>query len=178
MLVAAKGNRNAASVPNFDDMPRRNAKANFNSVIANARMKSRCRLWSYSPHISNVRTCSDPLMNSRLLLGVCLMFLLVSCSKKHEAPGPAAAPGAESAPGTATPTPATPGASAAGETGNASAALVPLTQALRKYYFEHRQVPPTFEEFATVARVQVPPAPPGKKFAIERKTLEVVLVDR
>jgi hypothetical protein len=114
-------------------------------------------------------------MKSRLLPGVCLILLLAGCGKKQEVANPTAAPGGDSATATA---PAAGQTGAAGApTTDSAAVLTPLTQALRKYYFEHRQVPPTFEEFATAAGIQVPPAPAGKKFAINRKSLEIVLVD-
>ena len=58
-----------------------------------------------------------------------------------------------------------------------SAALAELTQALRKYSFEHRRLPKTFSEVIAAGYVNnMPPAPPGKKFEIDPKTVQVVLV--
>ena len=58
-----------------------------------------------------------------------------------------------------------------------SAALAELTQALRKYSFEHRRLPKTFSEVIAAGYVNnMPSAPPGKKFEIDSKTVQVVLV--
>ena len=58
-----------------------------------------------------------------------------------------------------------------------AAALGELTQALRKYSFEHRRVPKTFSEVVAAGYVKnMPQAPPGKKFEIDPKTVQVVLV--
>jgi hypothetical protein len=55
--------------------------------------------------------------------------------------------------------------------------LADLTQALRKYSFEHRQVPKSFAEVVAAGYVtSMPQPPPGKKFEIDRKTAQVVLV--
>ena len=58
-----------------------------------------------------------------------------------------------------------------------SAVLAQLTQDLRKYSFEHRHVPASFSEL-TAAGIQgpIPVAPAGKRFAIDAKTMQVVLV--
>ena len=58
-----------------------------------------------------------------------------------------------------------------------AAALGELTQALRKYSFEHHRLPKTFNEVVAAGYVNnVPQAPPGKKFEIDPKTVQVVLV--
>ena len=58
-----------------------------------------------------------------------------------------------------------------------AAALGELTQALRKYSFEHRRVPKTFSKVVAAGYVKnMPQAPPGKKFEIDPKTVQVVLV--
>jgi len=55
--------------------------------------------------------------------------------------------------------------------------LANLTQALRKYSFEHRQVPKTFAEVVAAGYVNPMPQPPaGKKFEIDHKTVQVILV--
>ena len=55
--------------------------------------------------------------------------------------------------------------------------LAELTQALRKYSFEKQRVPKTFGEIVAAGYVKdLPPAPPGKKFAVDPKTVQVVLV--
>jgi hypothetical protein len=61
--------------------------------------------------------------------------------------------------------------------GNAEKALADLTQALRKYSFENRRMPKTFSEVIAAGYVQpVPQPPPGKKFEIDPKTKQVVLM--
>ena len=62
---------------------------------------------------------------------------------------------------------------------NADTAVVlsQLTQALRKYSFEHRHVPKTLSEVIAAGYVTtVPQPPPGKQFAVDVKKNEVVLV--
>ena len=55
--------------------------------------------------------------------------------------------------------------------------LANLTQALRKYSFEHRQVPKTFAEVIAAGYVTAMPQPPvGRKFEIDRKAVQVILV--
>lgn len=60
---------------------------------------------------------------------------------------------------------------------NVDAVLSQLTQAVRKYGFEKRRLPKTVEEVVAAGYVSgMPPAPAGKKFAIEPKSVQVVLV--
>lgn len=63
-------------------------------------------------------------------------------------------------------------------TGSTAAAdLAELTQALRKYGFEHQRVPKSFAELVAAGYVKGNPTPPpGKKFEIDPKTVEVILV--
>jgi len=80
-----------------------------------------------------------------------------------------AAPSAASAATAAAPT----GASAA----ELSATLGELTQALRKYSFEQRRLPKSFSEVVAAGYIKsLPQAPPGRKFDIDAKTDQVVLV--
>ena len=54
--------------------------------------------------------------------------------------------------------------------------LAQLTQLLRRFSAEHRQVPKSLNELVTAGYLTaLPPAPAGKQFAIEPKRLEVVL---
>ena len=58
-----------------------------------------------------------------------------------------------------------------------AAVLAELTQVLRKYSFEHQRVPKAFSEIVAAGYVKdMPQAPPGKKFEIDPKTVQVVLV--
>jgi hypothetical protein len=75
------------------------------------------------------------------------------------------------------PASASAGASVARSDAELATALGELTQALRKYSFEHRRLPKTFSEVAAAGYVKnMPQAPPGKKFEIDPKTVQVVLV--
>jgi hypothetical protein len=62
------------------------------------------------------------------------------------------------------------------ESGDVNATLQQLTQSLRDYVVRTRSVPKDFEEFAAKAQVQFPPAPDGKKYAIQDQ--KVVLLKR
>jgi hypothetical protein len=54
--------------------------------------------------------------------------------------------------------------------------LAGLTQALRKFCAEKRQVPASLNELVAAGYVKgLPPPPRGKHFAIDRKTLKVIL---
>ncbi len=59
------------------------------------------------------------------------------------------------------------------------AALEGLSQALRKYSFEHRRVPKSFAELVEAGYAnEAMPAPPGKAFAINSAAMRVVLVNK
>lgn len=59
---------------------------------------------------------------------------------------------------------------------DASDALAVLTQAVRKYSAERRQVPKNLDEIVRAGYLQnLPAAPPGKKFVLDTKRLEVTL---
>ena len=62
------------------------------------------------------------------------------------------------------------------DSGDVNATLSQLTLELRRYVVGTRSVPKDFEEFAAKSRVQAPPPPAGKKYAI--KAQAVVLVKR
>jgi len=95
---------------------------------------------------------------ARLTLLCSLSLLASGCGKKTGTPQGVAA----------TPVPAE---------AEREAVLRELTQALRKYSIEHKQAPKTFHELVAAGYVQhLPEAPPGKKFEIDSKTMQVVLV--
>jgi competence protein ComGC len=63
------------------------------------------------------------------------------------------------------------------EGSDTTAVLNALTQAVRKYSFDRRRVPASFEEVISAGYVKsLPPAPPGKKYAINPKTVSAILI--
>jgi ABC-type enterochelin transport system substrate-binding protein len=55
-----------------------------------------------------------------------------------------------------------------------NAVLNDLSLELRKYVVRTHTVPKTFEEFAEKSHVQMPPPPPGKKYAIQGQVIVLV----
>src|SRR5262245_50142858 len=117
-------------------------------------------------------------MRPRLLM-VCLLATWIGCGKRTE-PSPASAenPAATVAsPAIQPPTLPSLNATALDESQTA-ALLKELTQAVRKFSVEQRRVPKNLEELvANSYLIGVPPAPAGKRFAID-KNLQVTLVSR
>jgi len=60
---------------------------------------------------------------------------------------------------------------------NSGVDLAQLTRDLKRWIVSTKERPGTFEDYAAKAKVNVPPAPAGKKFAIS-KEMRVILVDR
>jgi hypothetical protein len=120
---------------------------------------------------------------SRVVLLLLLAVLFTGCSKSPESSRPTAVSSTEPAKG-GKPAPATEQMAAAAAVSSASeaalnAALAELTQALRKYSFEHQRVPKTVDEMVAAGYLKnMPQAPQGKKFAIDAKTVQIVLVNR
>ena len=98
------------------------------------------------------------------MLTCCVLLMAFGCGKKTESPDPVAKPAVSTAP------------VAQGEA-DMSAVLHDLTQAVRKYSIERKLKPKTFNEVVAAGYVQKLPEPPhGKKFEIDPKTTQVVLV--
>ena len=94
-----------------------------------------------------------------------LLLGTAGCGKKPESPTPPT--------GTATETTATPAAP------EASVDLAALTQAIRRYGMEKQKTPQSLEEVQAAGYLKtIPAAPAGKRFAIEPKRLEVILVNQ
>jgi hypothetical protein len=111
---------------------------------------------------------------SRSVFWVLLMAaaLLAACKKQQPAametvtvdatgapPSPRGGPGYAPAPDAGPPV-------VVADTGDVNATLARLTTELRRYVVSSRSVPKTFEEFATKARLEFPPAPAGKQYKI------------
>ena len=61
-------------------------------------------------------------------------------------------------------------------TANSEAALAALTQAVRKFGFEKRRLPNSVQEVIAAGYVSpIPQPPPGKKFVLDKKNVQVVL---
>jgi nitrous oxide reductase accessory protein NosL len=120
-------------------------------------------------------------MTPRLLLVWVVVLAFTGCGKRPETASPAptlAKDSSQTAAGTPaaeqTPAPA-PRSDAPGA--DLAATLSNLTQALRKYSFEHQRLPKTFSEVVAAGYVKdMPQAPAGKKFEIDAKTVRVILV--
>ena len=108
--------------------------------------------------------------------------LTAGCKKQEAAPGSAAsAPDASVGSSEAVPSPRGPGPMAPApasvvipDTGDMNATLGQLSLELRKYVVRTRSIPKTFEEFLAKSNVQPPPAPAGKKYAIQDQVIVVV----
>jgi hypothetical protein len=108
-----------------------------------------------------------------LLMGV----LLAGCGKPLETSPPVPTSKVEPAQGAGTAAaPATEEAANASEAA-LNAALGELTQVLRKYSFERQRLPKTINELVAAGYLKaMPRAPQGRKFEIDPKTVQVVLV--
>jgi len=121
-------------------------------------------------------------------LTVALAALVAGC-RKHPAP-PANPPTAEQ-PGNvsansnepAAPTAEAPALPTANAESSATKAPPPLnldqlTLKLHHWIGAKQRLPRDFEEFAADNPNQIPPPPAGKKYALDRSTMRVILVDR
>ena len=71
------------------------------------------------------------------------------------------------------------GASGAAVDGSLPGTLSDLTQAVRRFGMEKRRVPKDLTEVISAGYLaELPPAPAGKKFAIDEKKVQVVLVNQ
>ena len=119
-------------------------------------------------------------MLSHAVLPLLMALLCTGCGKSPETSRPTPVSTTEPAQGKKTD--AAPGTAAtfSNESEAAlNAALGELTQALRKYSFEHQRLPKTLSELVAAGYLKdTPQGPPGKKFAIDAKTVQVVLVNQ
>ena len=116
-------------------------------------------------------------MSIRLFLTVAgLGVLLAGCGNRSETPAtPNAAVTTEAAPG---PAAAEVTAATTASEADLGAVLAELTQVLRKYGFERKDLPKTVEVLVAAGYLPaMPQAPAGKKFAIDAKSVKIVLVN-
>ena len=118
-------------------------------------------------------------MLPRLVPPLLMVVFLAGCGKPSETSSPASVskvePATSAGSGAA---PATDQAAIAAESA-LNAALGELTQALRKYSFERQRVPKTINELVAAGYLKnMPLAPQGRKFEIDPKTVQVVLVNQ
>jgi competence protein ComGC len=65
------------------------------------------------------------------------------------------------------------------ETASTSPELAELTKQVRRYSIEKRKLPQSVEDLVTAGYIQaVPPAPTGKKYAIDTDRAQVIVVDQ
>lgn len=94
-------------------------------------------------------------MHRRVFCGLGLSLLLTGCGKTGSSPRADSAAASEA------------------ELANV---LTELTQALRKYSAEKRQVPSSLNELVAAGYLRkLPNPPPGKAFSIDLKTLQVIV---
>ena len=121
-------------------------------------------------------------MPSRVVLLLLMAVLITGCGKSPETSRPNPVSTSQPARGEKTDAaPATEQPAVADGSGSSeaalNAALGELTQALRKYSFEHQRLPKTLNEVVAAGYVKnMPQAPSGKRFEIDPKTVQVVLV--
>lgn len=97
-------------------------------------------------------------------LALIALLLLAGCEKK--------AVNATIAPGLATQ-----GSTPEAANSYADADLAQLTRELRRWIIKTKQRPASFEAFVAAAKIAVPPAPAGKRFALS-KEMRIILVDQ
>jgi len=67
----------------------------------------------------------------------------------------------------------------AGQASSNSPELVELTKQVRRYSLEKRKLPQSMEDLVSAGYIRsVPPAPTGKKYAIDADRAQAVLVDQ
>lgn len=97
---------------------------------------------------------------------LCLMgWLATGCGKAPEAPTKGQG------------TMVTQGTSPEATSTYADANLAELTREVRRWIVATRQKPTSFEDFVSKAKINVPPAPAGKKYALSSE-MRVILVNR
>ena len=112
------------------------------------------------------------------LLTAILVFASTGCGKKDSAVETAPTPATTQSSTAPAPTPVAKTAPAAVAVENPTD-LDTLTQALRRYSMERRKVPADLNEVIAAGYLKgMPAAPAGKKFGINTKRLEVILVNK
>ncbi|NGO38982.1 hypothetical protein G4L39_06175 [Limisphaera ngatamarikiensis] len=116
--------------------------------------------------------------------GVLGLVLFQACGRSGPSTDPAATPPTGSPPSVEPGQPlGPPGSPAHVNTPAAPAAAAPdlqaLTQAVRRYSAERRRVPGGLDEVVAAGYIKtLPPPPPGMRYTIDPKRLEVMLVKR
>lgn len=129
-------------------------------------------------------------MKNCVCMALLMMVLATGCGKNGDAAKASASPLPDQPTASATPSttpgpplaapvavPANPAVVVVPEGGGMNATAGQLTRQLRRYISRNHSTPSSFEDFVASAHLQVPPPPPGKKFAIS-SNLKVVLVNR
>ena len=113
-------------------------------------------------------------MSRAVLLICCICALTAGCGERKSAPATAADDAGVPSPRGPIGVPAAPVGAVVADTGDEAATLSQLSAELRKYVVRTRSAPASFEDFVDKARVQAPPAPAGKKYAIANGAVVLV----
>lgn len=113
-------------------------------------------------------------MSRAVLLILCVFALAAGCGERQPAAVPGAADAGVPSPRGPIAVPTAPAGVVVADTGDEAAALNQLSAELRKYVVRTRSAPASFEDFVAKARVQAPPAPPGKKYALANGAVVLV----
>ena len=116
----------------------------------------------------------------QLLLVAVSVLLFAGCKKSADPQAtPITSPQPIETPASSSPATAAPPKTSEQAEATLAASLAQLTQVLRKYSAEKQQVPKSLQELVTSGYItELPVAPPGKKFAINEKRVEVIIVNR
>jgi hypothetical protein len=119
-------------------------------------------------------------MITRWIAIAAVAFCIAGCGKKTGSASQAPADqSAGSSPAVQPPAPNATPVSVQTVQGDTGQMLDQLTQVLRKFSVENRRVPKSLDEVVTAGYLkEIPPAPAGKKFSIEPRKVQVVLVDQ
>lgn len=169
-----------APVLYFDDIPSqlfRTIFVNSNPIVSEKICRTRCKM-NITSNSAGPNVITSPVFRFLVCLvpAIVLIFFAAGCGKKSNATDPAQSSATQqsTAPGPA-PTPAERVAIPPAENGDINATLAQLTKELRRTMVG-RRLNRNFDEFVALRNLQVPPPPPGKKYAISQQW-KVILVN-
>jgi len=165
----------------FDDIPFQPFGDIFSSIkpdcVTSGFAAPSCKMNMPFNHSLRLNAGNLPTLNRFACLAsvIVFTFFLAGCGKKGVSPDAASSTNLQStAPGPA-PTPAERVVIPPAENGDINATLAELTRELRRTMVG-RRLNRNFDEFVALRNLQVPPPPPGKKYAISQQW-KVILVN-